>query len=314
MLKFSKLRYFRLIKPLLILVACLATGLLNAQVDAGVPDDLFECDLNNPGDETEVFDLTETEEQIINGQSNVVVTYHLTSGGALSNINAISNPETYTNIANPEPIFARLQSTAGQGWSVTSFQLIVPKIPVIAEAPDDLFIDDGDGDSFAEFDLTINEAQMLGSADPFDFQFSYFTSMENASNNVNAIADPESYTNITNPQQIYGRYEPLSGLCELELFSFEIQADGPLGTDDFIAEKLMVYPNPASNIVTVKLPVEVQNTLIELFDIDGKLLTTNNYSLGNHKLSLDVSNFARGLYFVKLSNNNQRFTQKLILK
>jgi len=270
-----------------------------AQIEAGVPDDLVQCDVNNPGDETELFDLTTNEVQIINGNSNVVVTYHITSGAALSGINALPNPESYQNIANPEPIWARLQSTAGQGWSVVSFQLFVPKIPVIAVAPDNIFIDEGDGNAEADFDLTINEDQMLGGVDPFDFQFSYFTTATDASNNENPIGDPEQYTNQTNPQTIYGRYEYVITGCEVELFDFEIQTDGALGLLDNAFDSIALWPNPADHLISISGLYQGFDYVVEVLDVSGRIVTTKQ-SANNESLQLDVSTLAPAVYIIRV--------------
>ncbi|NND62325.1 MAG: T9SS type A sorting domain-containing protein [Flavobacteriaceae bacterium] len=300
-------------KSIYTILLLICFGNIVAQVEAGVPDDLVQCDVNNPGDETEVFDLTQNEAQIINGQSNVVVTYHLTSGGALSGINALPNPENYQNIANPEPIWARLQSTAGQGWSVTSFQIFVPKIPVIDTPPDDIFIDEGDGNSEAVFDLTVNEAQMLGGVDPFDFMFTYFTSTSDAENNVNAITDPENYTNLTNPQIIYGRYEYVVTGCEVELFQFEIQTDGALGLDDLKSNKLKVAPNPASERVMVSGINKASSYTLEVYDLSGRLIFTE-FSQNESQIELDVSTLVPAVYFIKISDRNTKQFARFVRK
>lgn len=287
------------------------SGIVNAQVEAGVPDDLFLCDVNNPGDESEVFDLTTNEAQIINGQSNVVVTYHLTSGAALSGILALANPESYQNISNPEPIWARLQSTAGQGWSVTSFQIFVAKIPVIETQPDDIFIDEGDGNAEAEFDLTVNEAQMLGSADPFDFQFHYFTTAIDAQNNENPIVNPEAYVNQTNPQTIYGRYDYFMTGCEAELFDFEIQTDGALGITDNRLDRLVLAPNPTANSLTLSGLDQTMDYSVELFDLSGRIINRLS-SQKRPSIQLDLSNYAPALYLVRVVEGTKTWTRQIV--
>ncbi len=285
-----------------------------AQVNAGVPDDIIQCDVNNPGDETEIFDLTQNEAVIINGQSNVVVTYHITSGGALSGINAIPNPENYQNIANPEPIWARLQSTAGQGWSVVSFQLFVPKIPVVASPPDNIFVDEGDGNSEAVFDLTVNEAQMLGGVDPFDFQFNYFTSQADALNNENPISDPEAYTNVTNPQIIYGRYEYFISGCEVEFFEFEIQTDGALGLEEALLGQVALYPNPTSDELFLVFPHELSEVTLQVYNPLGVLIMDRRISNTQISIPVDISSLALGTYFIKFMSEGQSEVKSFIKK
>lgn len=288
------------------------SGIVHAQVEAGVPDDLFLCDVNNPGDETEVFDLTTNEAQIINGQSNVVVTYHLTSGAALSGTPSLANPESYQSISNPEPIWARLQSTAGQGWSVTSFQIFVAKIPAIETQPDAIFIDEGDGNAEAEFDLTVNEAQMLGSADPFDFQFHYFTTASDAQSNENSIEDPEAYVNQTNPETIYGRYDYIMTGCDVELFDFEIQTDGPLGITDSRLNQLVLAPNPFDDHLSI-LPAEpLSEVSIRLLDLNGRVLLTQQIDSIEQIMQISMPSLTAGIYWLELSTGGQSTIKKVL--
>ncbi|NNM23012.1 MAG: hypothetical protein HKO54_05615, partial [Flavobacteriaceae bacterium] len=75
-------------------------------------------------------------------------------------------------------------------------------IPPIPTLPDLLECDEGF--DIATFDLTIQNE--LISSDPND-AISFFTTLENAIANENAISDPEQYENATDPQIIYVRLE-----------------------------------------------------------------------------------------------------------
>ena len=60
-----------------------------------------------------------------------------------------------------------------------------------------------------------------------------------------------------------------------------------------------VFPNPVSEVLTVKLPKE--NMTARLFDLHGKLLLT----LDAENLTADVSNFPPGNYFLEVTDNKQ---------
>ena len=75
----------------------------------------------------------------------------------------------------------------------------IPPIPIL---PDLLECDEGF--DMATFDLT--EQNDLISTDPNDV-ISYFTTLENAIANENAISDPEQYQNVVDPQTIFVRLE-----------------------------------------------------------------------------------------------------------
>jgi hypothetical protein len=69
-----------------------------------------------------------------------------------------------------------------------------------------------------------------------------------------------------------------------------------------------VYPNPTSNFVTINYPESSEALIIEIYDFSGKLVKTchDNY--------VDVSNFKRGLYFLKINFGNNVFTTKVFKK
>ena len=288
-------------KTLLFAIFGLISANLLSQVIANPPDPIILCDVNNPGDETEIFDLTIREAQIINGQSDVVVTYHETSGDALSGTNPISNSTAYQNIYNPQIIFVRLQSTAGQGWNVTTLELIVVLIPFVAQYPDDIFIDEGDGDGFAVFDLRVNEAQVLGSQDPFLFQISYYELLNDAINNTNPIADPGMYTNITNPQVIYARLAPNQDQCDFEVYDFEISTDGVLAVSDLDMESIILFPNPSSNLINLQSSILTSEVSINIYNTNGTTILSEKRTAQDGTLSINITSFSEGIYIVKLT-------------
>ena len=285
---------------------------LTAQVEAGVAPDMIHCDVNNPGDETEVFDLRSQDPFIINGQENVVVSYHLTSGDALGGGNPIPNPQNYENIVNPQSIFARLQSTAGQGSSISVFQLIVPVKPQIELPPLDLLEEDPDEDNMAEFDLTENEPRMLGAADPFEFVFTYFTSEADAQDNSNAISNPEAYINASDPQTIYGRFEPLIQQCEVTFFQFDIRTETSLGLNENELNEPIIYPNPATDRVTISLADDDPIDGVSIFDLKGRSIINLKGDRGR-KLELSLEGLSSGMYILEIRQGQRNHVSRLVI-
>lgn len=303
-----------MIKTLLFALFGLISASLLSQVIANPPDPIILCDVNNPGDETEIFDLTMREAQIINGQPDVVVTYHETSGDALSGTNPFSNPTAYQNIYNPQNVFVRLQSTAGQGWDVTTLELIVVLIPFVAQDPDDIFIDEGDGDGFAVFDLRVNESQVLGSQDPFLFQISYFEVLVDATNNTNPISDPGMYMNITNPQTVYARLAPNQDQCDFEVYDFEISTDGVLSVLDLNVETLELFPNPSSEIINFRSPLITSEVSVYVYDSRGVEVFSEKIRPQEGTLTINIAGYSEGIYFIRLVNETLTFTRRFIKK
>ncbi len=77
------------------------------------------------------------------------------------------------------------------------------------------------------------------------------------------------------------------------------------------AIQLEVYPNPASNLVTVTLPSTVENSvLLEVYDLNGRLI------LGGQQLytgtnTIDVSTLKNGVYLAKFTDGEQIFHRKI---
>lgn len=88
----------------------------------------------------------------------------------------------------------------------------------IANEPSRLFT--CDDTSTSTFDLTIKDLEVLDGQNPSDYNVSYHTSLENATNNVDEIIGP--FTNTINPQEIFVRVQPSSDANCFDTTSFFI--------------------------------------------------------------------------------------------
>lgn len=161
------------------------------------------CDSNDDGIET--LDLTIPGNQILGTQTGVTVTYYLDQTNADNGTNDIDTPGTYVNSSSTETIFVRLEDPAGC-YIVTSFDIEVIAPSLISHTIPDLVecVDEPDSTGIVT-DLTSQESFILNGNNPADFTISYHTSESNARAGINAIATPNSYQNITNPETIWVR-------------------------------------------------------------------------------------------------------------
>jgi hypothetical protein len=67
-----------------------------------------------------------------------------------------------------------------------------------------------------------------------------------------------------------------------------------------------VYPNPATDIVNI---VNAGNSTIQMFDVFGKLIATENVL--NNNFSLNVGEFATGTYILKITNSEGSISKKV---
>jgi len=78
------------------------------------------------------------------------------------------------------------------------------------------------------------------------------------------------------------------------------------GVENVHLEKLKVYPNPASDKISIS-PTNNSRYKISIFSVDGKMLKTKEGD------SLDISNLKNGIYFVKIEDNISNYIYKKIL-
>jgi valyl-tRNA synthetase len=175
------------------------------------------CDINNPGDEREAFDLTTKIAEITGGAFGVTAGFYHTYADAQAGTNAIADADTvaYTNTATVETLFVRVTNDVTGCYRIVLLDLRVEPLPIVDIAgvdPDDITECDPDGNGYAQFDLQaliqglINNGQNL--------VVSFHETAQDAQNNLNPIANPQTYTNI-NPftHTIYIRVENTASGC-----------------------------------------------------------------------------------------------------
>lgn len=71
-----------------------------------------------------------------------------------------------------------------------------------------------------------------------------------------------------------------------------------------------IYPNPANETINLTLNNVNENVLVEMIDVAGKIVLTKN-CIGNSVLN--VADFARGIYTIRLTANNAVQTTQVVL-
>ena len=74
-----------------------------------------------------------------------------------------------------------------------------------------------------------------------------------------------------------------------------------------------MYPNPASNNVTVNLVDGLNNVFVELVDMQGRLIVSYNNVTGT-SMKVDLSSVSNGVYFIRVSSEGTIQTEKLIVE
>ncbi|WP_299229197.1 T9SS type B sorting domain-containing protein [uncultured Psychroserpens sp.] len=172
--------------------------------EVNYPSDLMQCDVNYDGIVT--FDLTEVEVEILDvRQNNIDITYHETQLGADTDTELIADPENYTNTANPEIAYVKINNNISNCYVVLPINMVVNLPPPVNDFQT-YEICDNENNSF---DLsTINS---VVTNDTNGIVFSYYNSQTDANTNNNPL--PINYTYLTNSDTIYIRLENATTGC-----------------------------------------------------------------------------------------------------
>jgi bacillolysin len=73
-----------------------------------------------------------------------------------------------------------------------------------------------------------------------------------------------------------------------------------------------VYPNPAENYIEIYNTVTLEKITINLYDVTGKLIISKETSY--YKDQIDMSKYAKGLYFVEVMNGDKRIFSTKVIK
>lgn len=80
------------------------------------------------------------------------------------------------------------------------------------------------------------------------------------------------------------------------------------------ADKMNVYPNPASDAIAIQLNDLTSNTIaLELYDLTGKLLQTTHLLQGSTIAYFDTRTLYEGTYLIKIVNDGNVITKKIVV-
>lgn len=155
--------------------------------------------------------------------------------------------------------------------------------------------------SGADYTLTSVDLDALDTVPAGNVTFRIYFYNGVSSSNLYAFVDGMTYTSPDNT--------PTSYVSNGNTLAFQIFANTVLSSTTFEDNTTFkVFPNPSNGIFSIESNT---NTTIEVFDLIGKQILSQNGNMGNSELNL--SHVSAGTYFVKVTNDNkQTKTIKLI--
>lgn len=86
-----------------------------------------------------------------------------------------------------------------------------------------------------------------------------------------------------------------------------------VGLKEFLSLKFNLYPNPATNIVNITNNENIVVKQVEIYDITGKLINTQNFN-NETEIQLNVETLTDETYLLHLHTNEGMAVKKLIKK
>ena len=105
-----------------------------------------------------------------------------------------------------------------------------------------------------------------------------------------------------------------SSTVEGAVINFTTLAASGLADAESGAIKAMIYPNPAKDKAILSLTGLTANAKIIVSDLHGRIIQTEDLQAGSETYELNTSNYASGVYYIRILCGNNVNTQKLIIE
>jgi len=83
-------------------------------------------------------------------------------------------------------------------------------------------------------------------------------------------------------------------------------ASGSSSLQEVNAREFALYPNPAKNFVILDFEALKTNIELQIFDIRGIIVKTENVKAGEKQIRIDLSNLSKGTYLIKFGNTTKK--------
>jgi gliding motility-associated-like protein len=216
-------------------------------------DDLTVCDADNDGFVD--ANLSDFDAQVLDGQSSTqfIVSYYRNDADAQAGTNALASPSPID--ATTPAIFVRVENIDNDSCpAITSFDFNISPTPIVNNTVDLVECDNPANPGVFMFDLGVNDAEILGSQDPSQFNINYYASASDRDNSINALPRMYLSSAVSAPETIYVRLESnLTSICP-----------------DFAEFTLKVDTTPVAGSPDIMTVCDDKEDGVELFDLESQ--------------------------------------------
>ncbi|QBZ99131.1 T9SS type B sorting domain-containing protein [Flavobacterium sangjuense] len=179
------------------------------------PNNLYKCD---SGAASYTYNLDLNTSRVKQGLDPATsVSYFISQSGADNNINPL--PLLY-NSPSGQTIYVRIQLPNSSCYTVKTFQLLVSPGPVANTPPDLTLCAITQGQVSARFNLNLQRTLILNGQSSTINIVSYYTSLNDANNGINPIANLSSFSSFG--QTIYVRVQNVGDSACFSITSFNL--------------------------------------------------------------------------------------------
>ncbi|WP_121667519.1 T9SS type A sorting domain-containing protein [Mesonia aquimarina] len=239
------------------------------------------------------FDLTLNESAVLGSQnpSEFEVSFYGTLADANDGDFEIADPTNYANVSNGQIVYVRVESTNSNCYATTDFMLSVVDCT-----------QDSDSDLVVTSTEDVNNNGNLNDDDT------------DSDGIPNYLDDDDDGDGVLTADEDYNQNgDPTDDDTNSNSVPDYLEDSVALSTGNFEAIDFSVYPNPASEIITIQLSnAEVEK--MQLFDMNGKLVKEFPTQNASGKQEVSISEFSTGVYFLKISTKTKTIIKKLSIK
>ena len=114
----------------------------------------------------------------------------------------------------------------------------------------------------------------------------------------------------------YGRFNSAGAITSQwsNITEIEFYGDSVLSVDEFEKDGILLYPNPVSDNLNIKVNDNSNIDSYELYTLDGRLLIEEKLETSSSIFTLNLSNLASGTYVISLSSiDGKKISKKIIV-